>query len=62
MAETEKYPHVTYFFNGGKEQPFALEDRIMENSPKVKTYDLKPQMSAFELTDAVCKQIDKEKI
>ncbi|MBG16363.1 MAG: phosphoglycerate mutase (2,3-diphosphoglycerate-independent) [Crocinitomicaceae bacterium] len=61
MAETEKYPHVTYFFNGGKEQPFALEDRIMENSPKVKTYDLKPQMSAFELTDAVCKQIEKEK-
>jgi 2,3-bisphosphoglycerate-independent phosphoglycerate mutase len=61
MAETEKYPHVTYFFNGGKEQPFSLEDRIMANSPKVKTYDLKPQMSAYELTDAVCEEITNQK-
>ena len=51
IAETEKYAHVTYFFNGGQELPFAGEDRIMVPSPKVATYDLKPEMSAFELTD-----------
>ena len=51
IAETEKYAHVTYFFNGGEEQPFAGEDRIMVPSPKVATYDLKPEMNAFELTD-----------
>ena len=51
IAETEKYAHVTYFFNGGQEQPFAGEDRIMVPSPKVATYDLKPEMNAFELTD-----------
>ena len=50
MAETEKYPHVTYFLNGGREEPFAGEDRIMVPSPKVATYDLKPEMSAPELT------------
>src|SRR4029079_5831497 len=50
IAETEKYAHVTYFFNGGVEQPYAGEDRIMVPSPKVATYDLKPEMSARELT------------
>jgi 2,3-bisphosphoglycerate-independent phosphoglycerate mutase len=51
MAETEKYPHVTYFLNGGHEEPYAGEDRIMVPSPKVATYDLQPEMSAPELTD-----------
>lgn len=51
IAETEKYAHVTYFMNGGKEQPFPGEDRILVPSPKVATYDLKPEMSAFEVTD-----------
>jgi 2,3-bisphosphoglycerate-independent phosphoglycerate mutase len=50
MAETEKYPHVTYFFNGGREEPYKGEDRIMVPSPKVATYDLQPEMSAPELT------------
>lgn len=53
MAETEKYPHVTFFFSGGREAPFAREERIMAPSPKVPTYDLKPEMSAYELTDAL---------
>ncbi len=51
IAETEKYAHVTYFMNGGKEQPFAGEDRILVPSPKVATYDLQPEMSAVEVTD-----------
>jgi 2,3-bisphosphoglycerate-independent phosphoglycerate mutase len=51
MAETEKYPHVTYFLNGGREEPYLGEDRIMVPSPKVATYDLQPEMSAPELTD-----------
>jgi len=51
MAETEKYPHVTYFFNGGREVPYAGEDRILEPSPKVATYDLQPEMSAPALTE-----------
>ncbi|MBY0575497.1 MAG: 2,3-bisphosphoglycerate-independent phosphoglycerate mutase [Gallionellaceae bacterium] len=51
IAETEKYAHVTYFFNGGKEQPYPGEDRILVPSPKVATYDLQPEMSAFEVTD-----------
>jgi len=51
MAETEKYPHVTYFINGGREQPYDGEARIMVPSPQVATYDLKPEMSASELTD-----------
>ena len=51
MAETEKYPHVTYFLNGGREQQYTGEDRIMVPSPKVATYDLQPEMSAPELTD-----------
>lgn len=53
IAETEKYPHVTFFFNGGKEQPFEGEERILCPSPKVATYDLQPEMSAFELRDAL---------
>ena len=51
MAETEKYPHVTYFLNGGKEDAYPGEDRIMVPSPKVATYDLQPEMSAYALTD-----------
>jgi 2,3-bisphosphoglycerate-independent phosphoglycerate mutase len=51
ISETEKYAHVTYFFNGGREQPYPGEDRILVPSPKVATYDLKPEMSAFEVTD-----------
>jgi 2,3-bisphosphoglycerate-independent phosphoglycerate mutase len=51
IAETEKYAHVTYFFNGGREQPYPGEDRILVPSPKVATYDLKPEMSAFEVTE-----------
>ncbi len=51
MAETEKFPHVTYFLNGGREEPYAGEDRILVPSPKVATYDLQPEMSAPELTD-----------
>ena len=60
-AETEKYPHVTYFLNGGREQPFPGEDRIMVPSPKVATYDLQPEMSAPELTDKVVAAIDSGK-
>jgi 2,3-bisphosphoglycerate-independent phosphoglycerate mutase len=57
-AETEKYPHVTYFLNGGRETPFTGEDRIMVPSPKVATYDLQPEMSAPELTDKVVAAIE----
>jgi 2,3-bisphosphoglycerate-independent phosphoglycerate mutase len=56
-AETEKYPHVTFFFSGGREEPFRDEKRIMVNSPKVATYDLQPEMSAFELKDKVVHEI-----
>ncbi len=59
IAETEKYPHVTFFFSGGREVPFEGEKRIMIPSPKVATYDLQPQMSAFELTAALLKEISK---
>ncbi|NOT36449.1 MAG: 2,3-bisphosphoglycerate-independent phosphoglycerate mutase [Saprospiraceae bacterium] len=59
IAETEKYPHVTYFFNGGREKPFSGERRILIPSPKVATYDLKPSMSARELTEALLKDIDQ---
>src|SRR5207248_6643182 len=55
VAETEKYAHVTYFFNGGVEQPFPGEDRVLVQSPKVATYDLKPEMSASGVADAVVK-------
>ncbi len=58
MAETEKYPHVTYFLNGGREIPFEGEERIMVPSPKVATYDLQPEMSAPELTDRAVEAID----
>jgi len=60
-AETEKYPHVTYFLNGGEEKPYPGEDRIMVPSPKVATYDLKPEMSAPELTDKAVEAIDSGK-
>ncbi len=59
IAETEKYPHVSFFFSGGREVPFEGEKRIMIPSPKVATYDLKPEMSAPELTAAVVKQIEE---
>ena len=58
IAETEKYPHVTFFFSGGRELPFEGESRILKNSPKVATYDLQPEMSAFELTDKLTQAID----
>ncbi len=57
IAETEKYPHVTFFFSGGREEPFNGERRILIPSPKVPTYDLKPEMSAFEVTDAIVADI-----
>ncbi|TVZ56039.1 phosphoglycerate mutase [Lutibacter sp. Hel_I_33_5] len=59
IAETEKYPHVTFFFSGGQEEPFKGESRILRNSPKVATYDLKPEMSAYELKDALCEDLNK---
>lgn len=61
LAETEKYAHVTFFFNGGVEKPNAGEDRILVPSPKVATYDLKPEMSAYEVTDTFLKQLAEEK-
>ena len=57
IAETEKYPHVTFFFNGGRETPFEGEGRILCPSPKVATYDLQPEMSAFEIRDAIVEKI-----
>mmetsp|Transcript_9047 Transcript_9047/g.16699 ORF Transcript_9047/g.16699 Transcript_9047/m.16699 type:complete len:565 (-) Transcript_9047:26-1720(-) len=60
-AETEKYPHVTFFFNGGREEPFEGEHRVLVPSPKVATYDLQPEMSAYELADRVCEKIDSGK-
>ena len=60
IAETEKYPHVTFFFSGGREVPFEGEKRIMIPSPKVATYDLKPEMSAYEVTDAIVPEIENE--
>jgi 2,3-bisphosphoglycerate-independent phosphoglycerate mutase len=62
IAETEKYPHVTFFFSGGREVPFRGEKRILRNSPKVATYDLKPEMSAFELTDALVPELEKGEV
>ena len=59
IAETEKYPHVTFFFSGGQEKPFEGETRILRNSPKVATYDLKPEMSVYELTDALVPELKK---
>lgn len=60
IAETEKYPHVTYFFNGGIETPYEGENRILIPSPKVATYDLQPEMSAPEMTERLCEEIRKE--
>jgi 2,3-bisphosphoglycerate-independent phosphoglycerate mutase len=61
IAETEKYPHVTFFFSGGREQPFEGERRIMKPSPKeVATYDLKPEMSAYHITEAIIPEIENE--
>ncbi|MGN6539464.1 MAG: 2,3-bisphosphoglycerate-independent phosphoglycerate mutase [Ginsengibacter sp.] len=60
IAETEKYPHVTFFFSGGREVPFEGERRILIPSPKVATYDLKPEMSAYEVTDALLPEIKKQ--
>lgn len=59
IAETEKYPHVTFFFSGGREAEFKGEKRLLRNSPKVATYDLKPEMSAFELRDALLPELEK---
>uniref|UniRef100_UPI004047F908 2,3-bisphosphoglycerate-independent phosphoglycerate mutase n=1 Tax=Mariniflexile sp. TaxID=1979402 RepID=UPI004047F908 len=59
IAETEKYPHVTFFFSGGREAPFEGETRLLRNSPKVATYDLKPEMSAYELRDALIPELEK---
>jgi 2,3-bisphosphoglycerate-independent phosphoglycerate mutase len=61
IAETEKYAHVTFFFNGGHEEPFKGEDRILVPSPKVATYDLQPEMSANELTDKLVGAIESDK-
>lgn len=60
IAETEKYPHVTFFFNGGREKAFKNEERILCPSPKVATYDLKPEMSAFEIKNATIKKINED--
>ena len=61
IAETEKYAHVTFFFNGGRETPYEGEERILINSPKVATYDLKPEMSAYEVKDALVEAIGTQK-
>ncbi len=61
IAETEKYAHVTFFFNGGREAPYEGEERILVASPKVATYDLKPEMSAFEVCDKLVDAIHEEK-
>jgi 2,3-bisphosphoglycerate-independent phosphoglycerate mutase len=62
IAETEKYPHVTFFFSGGRELPFRGETRILRNSPKVATYDLQPEMSAYELKDALIPELKKGEV
>lgn len=62
IAETEKYPHVTFFFNGGREQPFAGEKRLLCPSPKVATYDLQPEMSAHDIRDAIVPELQKGEV
>jgi 2,3-bisphosphoglycerate-independent phosphoglycerate mutase len=62
IAETEKYPHVTFFFSGGREQPFEGESRLLCQSPKVATYDLQPEMSAFGIRDAIVPELEKEEV
>ncbi len=61
LAETEKYPHVTYFMNGGRREPFVNEDQILVPSPKVLTYDLQPEMSAFEVAEQFVNELNKDK-
>jgi len=61
IAETEKYPHVTFFFSGGQEEKFPLEERILVNSPQVPTYDLQPEMSAHEVRDKIIDFMKKER-
>ena len=60
IAETEKYAHVTFFFNGGEEKQYPGEDRILVPSPKVETYDMKPEMSALEVTEKVLEAINSK--
>lgn len=62
IAETEKYPHVTFFFSGGREQPFEGESRLLCPSPKVATYDLQPEMSAYDIRDAIVSELIKEEV
>ena len=62
IAETEKYPHVTFFFSGGREQLFEGQENILRNSPKVATYDLQPEMSAADLRDALIPELEKEEV
>ncbi|EIJ38896.1 2,3-bisphosphoglycerate-independent phosphoglycerate mutase [Galbibacter orientalis DSM 19592] len=62
IAETEKYPHVTFFFNGGREEPFTNEKRLLCPSPKVATYDLKPEMSAYEIRDSIVPELKKGEV
>ncbi len=62
IAETEKYPHVTFFFSGGREVPFQGEERIMCSSPKVATYDLQPEMSAYDIRDAIIPNLEREEV
>lgn len=62
IAETEKYPHVTFFFSGGREEPFEGEKRLLCPSPKVATYDLKPEMSAYDIRDAIIPELKKQEV
>lgn len=62
IAETEKYPHVTFFFNGGREAPFEGEQRLLCPSPKVATYDLKPEMSAYDIRDSIIPELKKKEV
>jgi 2,3-bisphosphoglycerate-independent phosphoglycerate mutase len=62
IAETEKYPHVTFFFSGGRENPFTGESRLLCPSPKVATYDLQPEMSAFDIRDAIVPELQKGEV
>lgn len=61
LAETEKYAHVTFFFNGGVEKPYPQEDRVLVPSPKIATYDLQPEMNAFEVKDELIKALEADK-
>lgn len=62
IAETEKYPHVTFFFNGGREAPFEGEQRLLCPSPKVATYDMKPEMSAYDIRDSIIPELKKKEV